>query len=78
MNINQISMISNNINGFQFTKKRLKMIQYFKNSLLPQGVLFIQETHSTESKKTSWTYEFSATLFFPHGSSNSCEVLIGF
>ena len=44
MNSNQINMKSNNINGIQFTKERLKMIQYFKNKLLPQGVLFLQET----------------------------------
>ena len=48
MNSNQINTISNNVNGIQSTKKRIKMIQYFKNKLLPQGILFLQETHSTE------------------------------
>ena len=78
MNSNQINMISNNVNGIQSTKKRTKMIQYFKNKLLPQGVLFLQETHSTESNEASWRDEFNASLFFSHGSSNSCGVLIGF
>ena len=78
MNSNQISMISNNVNGIQSTKKRLKMIQYFKNKLLPQGILFLQETHSSESNEASWRDELNATLFFSHGSSNSCGVLIGF
>ena len=32
MNTNQINVISNNVNS---TKKRLKMMQYFKNMLLP-------------------------------------------
>ena len=78
MNSNQINMISNNVNGIQSTKKRIKMIQYFKNKLLPQGILFLQETHSTESNEASWREEFNASLFFSHGSSNSCGVLIGF
>ena len=54
------------------------MIQYFKNKLLPQGILFFQETHSTESYEVSWGDEFNVSFFFSHGSSNSCGVLIGF
>ena len=71
-------MISNNVNGIQSTKKRLKMIQYLKNKLLPQGILFLQETHSAKSNEASWRDEFNAFLFFSHGSSNSCGVLTGF
>ena len=74
MNSNQINMISNNVNGIQSTKNRIKMIQYFKNKLLLQGILFLQETHSTESNEASWRDEFNASLFFSHGSSNSCGV----
>ena len=78
MNSNQINMISNNINGIHSTKKRFKMIQYFKNKVLPlrQGILFLQETHSTESDEASCRDEFNGTLFFSHESSNSCRVLI--
>ena len=65
MNSNQINMISNNDNGIQSTKKRLKMIQYFKNKLLPRGILFLQETHSTESNEAGWRDEFNASLFSP-------------
>ena len=78
MNSNQINMISNNVNGIQSTKKRLKMIQYFKNKLLPQGILFLQETLCSESNEASWRDESNAFLFFSHGSSNFCRVLIGF
>ena len=63
MNSNQTNMISNNVNGIQSTKKRTKMIQYFKNKLLPQGILFLQETYSTESNEASWRDEFNASLF---------------
>ena len=41
MNSNQISMISNNVNDIQSTKNRLKMIQYFKNKLLTQGIFLL-------------------------------------
>ena len=41
-NTNQINMISNKVNGMQSTRKRLKMIQYFKNKLLLQGLLLFQ------------------------------------
>ena len=68
----------NGFNGIQSTKKRLKMIQYFKNKFLPQGILFLQKTHSTESNEASWRDEFNAFLFFSHELSNSCGVLIGF
>ena len=54
-------MISNNINDIQSTKKILKMIQYFKNKLLPLEILFLQETHSTESNEASWREELNAT-----------------
>ena len=54
-------MISNNINDIQSTKKILKMIQYFKNKLLPLEILFLQETHSTESDEASWREELNAT-----------------
>ena len=78
MNSNQIDVIPNKVNGIQSTKKRLKMIQHFKNKLLPQGILFLQETHSNESNEASWRDEFNVTLFFSHGLSNSCGFLIGF
>ena len=64
MSSNQISTILSNVNEIQSTKKRLKMIQYFKNKLLSQGILFLQETHSTDSNEASWRDEYNATFFF--------------
>ena len=46
--------------------------------ILPQGILFLQEIHSTESNEASWRNEFNVAFFFSHGSANSCGVLIGF
>ena len=48
-----INMISNNDNGIQSTKKKLKRIKYFKNKLLPQGILFLQKIRFTESNEGS-------------------------
>ena len=50
-------------------------MQYFKNKLLPQGILFLQETLFTGSNEASWRGEFNATLIL---SLHSCGVSIGF
>ena len=44
---NKINFISNNVKGFQSTNKRLKPIKYFKDKIVSNGFLFVQETHST-------------------------------
>ena len=43
----KINFISNNVKGFQSTNKRLKLIKYFKDGIVSNGFLFLQETHST-------------------------------
>ena len=42
-----LSFITNNVKGIQSYKKRLKLIQYFKEKIGSTGVLFLQETHSS-------------------------------
>ena len=42
---NKINFIFNNVKGFQFTTKRLKLIKYFKDKIVSNGFLFLQETH---------------------------------
>ena len=64
------------MNGIQTTKKRLKLIEYFKSNLNSEGFLFLQETHSTLKDEVNWTQEFKGQLFFSHGKSSSCGVLI--
>ena len=39
--------------------------------------MFLQETHSTKENKIKWKDEFDGDLYFSHGKSNSCGVLIG-
>ena len=40
--------------------------------------MFLQETHSSKVTEKIWTDEFNGDLFFSHGKTNSCGVLVGF
>ena len=62
----------------QSSKKCLKQSEYFKSKLKPNGLLFLQETHSTIAYEKKWKDEFGGGLHFSHSSSNSCRVLIAF
>ena len=53
------------------TNKRLKLIKYF-------SFLFFQETHSTINDEIRWKDDFKGEVFYSHGKSNSCGVLICF
>ena len=64
--------------GLQSTKKQLKVIEYFNENLLPNGVLVLQETHLTLNNEVRWRDEFNTELSFSHSASNSCKVLIAF
>ena len=75
---NRINFISNNVKGFQSTSKRLKLIKYFKDKIASNGFLFLQETHSTIVDEIKWKDDFKGEVFYSHGKSNSCGVLICF
>ena len=78
MNAINFNFITNNVKGLQLSKKRLNLFEYFRDKLSSNGILFLQETHSTINNKLKWKGEFKGALFFSHGKSNSCGVLIGF
>ena len=75
---NSVSFITNNVKGMQSSKKRLKLMQYFKDKIGSNGVLFLQETHSESKVEQKWKKDFKSPIFFSHGKSNSCGVLIAF
>ena len=77
-NTSDFNFLSNKVKGLQSYKKRLKLFQYFKNKISPKGILFLQETHSSKVTEKIWTDEFNGDLFFSHGKTNSCGVLVGF
>ena len=75
---NKINFIFNNAKGFQSTNKRLKLFKYFKDKIVSYGFLFLQETHSTVNDEIKWEGDFTGEVFYSHGKSNSCGVLICF
>ena len=67
--------VANNIKGIQPSKKRLKLIQYFKDNIGLTGVLFLQETHSDSKVEQKQREGFKGHVFFSQGKTNSCGVL---
>ena len=74
----KLHMLSNNVKGIQKRTKRLGLIQFFKNKIGKNGVVFLQETHSTSEVEQKWNVDFNGQVFYSHGTSNSCGVLIAF
>ena len=69
------SFITNNVKGIQSYRKRLKLIQYFKEKIRSTGVLFLQETYSSSKVEQKWEEDFKGYVFFSNGKTNSCGVL---
>ena len=47
-------------------KTGLRVIKYFNKKSFSNGVLFVQETHSTSKDKIFWVYEFNAECNAEH------------
>ena len=45
-----LNFLSNNVNGLNLSKKRLKMFEYFRKKIANNGILFLQETYSFQDK----------------------------
>ena len=71
----QFKLISNGVKGLQSFKKRLKIFEYLKNKNSPNGILFLQETHSTKENQIRWNDDFIIQIHYSHDKSNSCSVL---
>ena len=75
MRNSDLTFLTNNVRGLQ-KSKRESLIEYFKSKFNHHGVLFLQETHSSIKKEHAWVNYFTCPVFFSHGVSNSCGVLI--
>ena len=75
---NKLRFITNNVKGIQCFKKRLKLIQYFKSKTGVCGLLFLQEARSNSKVEQKWKEDFHGKVFFSHGKTNSCGVLIAY
>ena len=51
---NNLTLLTNNVKGLQSSKKRIKLIEYFRSKLNHNGFLFLQETHSTIKNENTW------------------------
>ena len=77
-NSNCLTFITNNFKGMQDTTKRLSVIEYLKNKPGNNGILLLQETHSTFNDKNIWKNNFNGPVFYSHGISQSCTLLIAY
>ena len=69
------------IGGPNIASKRLKIFNYVKKHSSPNGIMFFQETHSTEMVEAIWTNQWDCgkgAIQFSHGKSDSRRVLIVF
>ena len=53
-----ILSICNNAKGLQTSKKSLKLLNFFKNEIAPNGILSLQETHTTKVNEIKWKNKF--------------------
>ena len=74
----KLKFLSNNINWLKSSIKRIKMFGYFRDKVSNNGIIFLQETHSTYDAHNKWWDDFQGQIFFSHGTTNSCGVMIGF
>ena len=73
-----LRFLSNNVNGLRSSKKRVKVFEYFKGQIVNNGIIFLQETHSSEDTFNEWRNDFKGEVFFSHGTTSSCGVMIGY
>ena len=74
-------IISLNTAGPNIASKRQKIFNHVKKHSSPKGIMFVQETHSTEKVEAIWTNQWGCgkgAIHFSHGKSDSRGVLIAF
>ena len=76
--MNKLNFLSYNANGLGLSKKRIKVFEYLKKKISYNGIIFLQETHSSEDKSSEWKDNFAGKIFFSHRTTNSCGIMIGY
>ena len=71
-------LLTNNVKGLQSSKKRTKLIKYFRSKLNHNGLLLLQETHSTIKNENSRVNDFNGPVFFSRRTFTSRGVLIAY
>ena len=73
-----LNFLSNTVNWLNSSKKRIKMFEYHREKIVNNGILFLQETHSSLDIAINWHDNFKGELLYSHGTTNSCDVIIGY
>ena len=73
-----LNFLSNNVNGLNSSRNRIKMFEYYREKIANNGILVLQETHFSHDTVINWRDDLKGELFFSHGTTNSCGVMIGF
>ena len=61
---NSLNFIVSVVKGIQSLKKRLELVQYFKNKIGSTGVLLLKETYSYSKVEQKWKEDFKVQFFF--------------
>ena len=62
--IDNINFLSNNVKGISSTNKRIKLFEYLKKYVAPNGFIFLQETHSSINDEKSGKMNLKENYFF--------------
>ena len=73
---NCLIFITINIKEIKNNSKRLSLMEYFRNKLSNNGILFLQQTHCALNDENIWKNGFNGHIFYSHGNSQPCGVLI--
>ena len=78
MDNGNISLISYNVKGIQNYHKRNKIFDYLRKNVNPNGLIFLQETHSSSKEEKKWENDFKGQLFLSQGKTNYYGVALGY
>jgi exonuclease III len=73
-NLKSIRITSFNVRGLKNKIKRDRVLHYMKNKY--PGILFLQETYTTEGDESSWKKQWDGDIFMSHGTNHSKGVAI--
>ena len=59
------------------SQMQLTIFEYLKNKSGPNGILFLQETHSTKENEIRWN-DCNGQIHYSHSKSDSCDIIAFF
>ena len=71
----ELNIISYNVKGLREKVKRITIFNYLKEKLR-DGIVCLQETHSSPEAHASWRQEWESEIYFNDNTSNSAGVAI--